>query len=109
MTRRRSVRLTALSRLSPPCPMSDLVQSFSNSVAGLFTRPLFSIGGTQFTLLLLFQLSLWLGVIFFAIGLLKNFLKRQLLVRVGIDASNREAIAALVSYFLGAIALLIAV
>ncbi|MEO0540587.1 MAG: cyclic nucleotide-binding domain-containing protein [Cyanobacteria bacterium P01_A01_bin.105] len=109
MTRRRSVRLTALSRLSPPCPMSDLVQSFSSSVAGLFTRPLFSIGGTQFTLLLLFQLSLWLGGIFFAIGLLKNFLKRQLLVRVGIDASNREAIAALVSYFLGAIALLIAV
>ncbi|MEO0756619.1 MAG: cyclic nucleotide-binding domain-containing protein [Cyanobacteria bacterium J06648_16] len=89
--------------------MAELVQLFSDGFTGVFTRTLFFIGGTRFTLLLLFQLSLWLLLIFFAIGLLKNFLKRQLLVRVGIDASNREAIAALVSYFLGAIAILVAI
>ena len=89
--------------------LPELVQSLSSGFSGLFTRTLFYFGGTRFTLLLLFQLSLWLLVIFFAIGLFKNFLKRQLLTRVGIDASNREAIAVLVSYFLGAIAILVAI
>ena len=89
--------------------LPELVQSLSSGFSGLFTRTLFYFGGTRFTLLLLFQLSLWLLVIFFAIGLFKNFLKRQLLTRVGSDASNREAIAVLVSYFLGAIAILVAI
>jgi potassium efflux system protein len=89
--------------------MSDLFQFLANAVTELFTTTLFFFGGTRITLLLIFQLSLSLLLIFFVLGLLKNFLKRQLLLRVGMDASNREAIATLLSYFLGAIAIIITI
>ncbi|MEM9164753.1 MAG: mechanosensitive ion channel domain-containing protein, partial [Cyanobacteria bacterium P01_F01_bin.4] len=88
--------------------MLDLLYSVAEFLNEFLNTRLFWIGGTKITLLLLLKLIATLALIFFTIGLLKNFLKRQLLTRVGIDASNREAIATLFSYFIGAIAIIVA-
>ncbi|MEO0458471.1 MAG: cyclic nucleotide-binding domain-containing protein [Cyanobacteria bacterium P01_A01_bin.114] len=88
--------------------MVDLLYSFAEFLNDFLNTQLFRIGGTPITLLLFIKLIGSLVLIFFAIGLLKNFLKRRLLVKVGIDASNREAIATLFSYFIGAIAIIVA-
>ncbi|ESA33064.1 small-conductance mechanosensitive channel [Leptolyngbya sp. Heron Island J] len=87
--------------------MPDLFLSIFQQLSRLFTTKLVELGNTEITLKLLLSLSIWLTLILFAIGLVKKFLKRQLLA--GIDANNREAIAALVSYVLGAIAILVVV
>jgi potassium-dependent mechanosensitive channel len=84
-----------------------LFQSVTDNLIQLFTTPLFSVGQTKFTLWLLTQLLVSIVTVFFVIGLFKRFLKRQLLVKMGVDPSNREAIATLCSYLLGAIAILI--
>ncbi|MEM8810505.1 MAG: cyclic nucleotide-binding domain-containing protein [Cyanobacteria bacterium P01_G01_bin.38] len=88
--------------------MVDLLYSGAEFLNEFLNTRLFWIGGTKITLLLLLKLIVTLALIFFTIGLIKNFLKRQLLTRVGIDASNREAIATLFSYFIGAIAIIVA-
>ena len=87
--------------------MTDLFLSIFQQLSRLFTTRLVELGNTEITLKLLLSLSIWLTLIFFTIGLVKKFLKRQLLA--GIDANNREAIATLVSYALGAIAILVVV
>lgn len=87
--------------------MTDLFLSIFQQLSRLFTTKLVELGNTEITLKLLVSLSIWLTLILFTIGLVKKFLKRHLLA--GIDANNREAIATLVSYVLGAIAILVAV
>lgn len=89
--------------------MPDVITAIWRQLSRLFNTRLFELGSTEVTLQLLLALSLWLTLIFIAIGLLKNFLKRQLLIKVGMDANNREAIGTLVSYALGAIAIIVAV
>ncbi|MEM7062924.1 MAG: mechanosensitive ion channel domain-containing protein [Cyanobacteria bacterium P01_B01_bin.77] len=66
-----------------------------------------TIGDTVITPKLLVILLIWLILIFFTTGLVKRFLKRHLLA--GIDANNREAIATLVSYGVGIIAVFVAI
>ena len=88
-------------------PMTDFLIAIGESFNRLFTTKLIELGNTEITLRLLVSLSIWLTLILFTIGLVKKFLKQHLLA--GIDANNREAIATLVSYALGAIAIIIAV
>ncbi|MEM8613069.1 MAG: cyclic nucleotide-binding domain-containing protein [Cyanobacteria bacterium P01_H01_bin.105] len=87
--------------------MTDFFSFLSQQFSYVFTTKIVELGNTEITLRLLVTLSVWLTLILFAIGLVKRFLKRQLLAKI--DANNREAIATLVSYALGAIAILIAV
>lgn len=87
--------------------MTDLFVYILEKLSNLFATELIEFSGTEITLRLLVNLSLWLTLILFTIGLVKKFLKRQLLS--GIDANNREAIATLVSYALGAIAILVVI
>ena len=87
--------------------MMDFFSSIFQQLGRLFSTRLIELGNTEITLRLLVSLSIWLTLILFTIGLVKRFLKRQLLA--GIDANNREAIATLVSYAVGAIAILVAV
>ncbi|NEP18875.1 MAG: mechanosensitive ion channel [Leptolyngbya sp. SIO4C1] len=88
--------------------MVDLLYSSAQPLYDFLNVRLFWIGTTEITLLLLIKLVTLLVLIFVTIGLLKNFLKHQLLIRVGIDASNREAIATLFSYCIGAISIVVA-
>ena len=100
-------RLTWTNKTFAAAPMTDLFSFLSQQFNRIFTTKLIELGNTEITLRLLVTLSIWLTLILFAIGLIKKFLKRQLLA--GIDANNREAIATLVSYGLGAIAILVAI
>ena len=87
--------------------MTAVLSDFFQQLSQLFNTQLFPLGNTSITPRLLVSLSVWLTLIFFTIGLVKRFLKRHLLA--GIDANNREAIATLVSYGVGIIAIFIAV
>ena len=89
----------------PPCRelFSDIFQQLSE----LFNTKLLDLGNTTVTPKLLVSLLIWLTLIFFTIGVVKRVLKRHLLA--GIDANNREAIATLVSYAVGVIAIFVAI
>ena len=87
--------------------MTAVLAYFLQQLSQLFDAKLFELGNTTITLKLLVSLSIWLALIFFTIGLVKRFLKRQLLA--GIDPNNREAIATLVSYAVGIIAIFVAI
>lgn len=87
--------------------MTAVLSDFLQQLNQLFSAKLFELGNTTVTLQLLVSLSIWLTIIFFTIGLVKRFLKRRLLA--GIDANNREAIATLVSYAVGIIAIFVAI
>ncbi|EKV01818.1 small-conductance mechanosensitive channel [Leptolyngbya sp. PCC 7375] len=85
----------------------DLFSDFLQRLSQLFNTKLVVLGNTSITPKLIVSLCIWLTVIFFTIGLVKRVLKRHLLA--GIDANNREAIATLVSYAVGVIAIFIAI
>ena len=87
--------------------MTDFFLFLTQQFSRIFTTKIVELGSTEITLRLLVTLSVWLTLILFTIGLIKKILKRQLLAKI--DANNREAIATLVSYALGAIAILVAV
>lgn len=87
--------------------MTDFFSAIFQQLVELFDTKLVVLGNTTITPKLLVGLSIWLTLVFFIIGLVKRSLKRHLLA--GIDPNNREAIATLVSYAVGVVALLIAI
>lgn len=88
-------------------PMTAFFSDIFHQLSQLFDTKLVVLGNTTITPKLLVSLSIWLTLIFFTIGLVKRFLKRHLLA--SIDANNREAIATLVSYAVGVVAIFVAV
>ncbi|MBP0017876.1 MAG: mechanosensitive ion channel [Cyanobacteria bacterium SBLK] len=68
----------------------------------IFRASLFELGGQSVSLLWLFQLFSALLIVSIVTRFLKSFLKHRLLVKLGIDGGNREAIATLTSFCLGA-------
>ncbi|MBE9070799.1 mechanosensitive ion channel, partial [Leptolyngbya cf. ectocarpi LEGE 11479] len=87
--------------------MTAFFSDIFHQLSQLFDTKLVVLGNTTITPKLLVSLSIWLTLIFFTIGLVKRFLKRHLLA--SIDANNREAIATLVSYAVGVVAIFVAV
>ncbi|NEQ48877.1 MAG: mechanosensitive ion channel [Leptolyngbya sp. SIO3F4] len=87
--------------------MSELFSGIFQKLSELFDTKLLDLGNTTVTPKLLVSSLIWLILIFFIIGLVKRVLKRHLLA--GIDANNREAIATLVSYAVGIVALFVAI
>jgi potassium efflux system protein len=73
----------------------------------IFITPLFSVGETAVSIALILQLLFWLVAIFIACRLLRAFLSQRLFVRLGINKGNREAIATIVTYFVGFLSLLV--
>lgn len=70
----------------------------------LFTRTLFKIGTTDISFAFLVTILLcFIGIVIFC-RLIKHVLKQYLLVHLGIDEGNREAISTIVSYALGTLA-----
>ncbi|MCA1995401.1 MAG: mechanosensitive ion channel, partial [Coleofasciculus sp. S288] len=76
-------------------------------IAKLFTATLFQIGGTAVSLGSIVQLILALLLVIFIARAFKNFLKHRLLVKLGIDEGNREAIATIISYTVGILGFII--
>jgi len=83
--------------------MPPVLERWLRGLTRLFNAPLFP-GENPLTLWLIVKLLLASIAAFIAIRLLRAALKRHLLAPLKLDSSNREAIATLMSYALGAIA-----
>jgi potassium efflux system protein len=68
----------------------------------LLETPFWEIGGQAISLLWVVQLLLALVTVSIVTRFIKSFLKHRLLAGLGIDGGNREAIASLISFGIGA-------
>lgn len=84
--------------------MFGLLQLFWSRFLSLFTRTLFQIGTTDISFSFLAQILLCLLSIIVICRLVKRGLKHYILIRLGIDEGNREAIATIASYATGTLA-----
>ena len=87
--------------------MNQITQEFFTTISQIQEAPLFKIGETPVSISSIVQLILSLLVVLFLTRTFKDVLKRRLLVRLGIDEGNREAIATIISYSVGTLGLLI--
>lgn len=78
--------------------MNTITQRLWTGVSNLFTTPLLKMGETPISISSIVQLILSLLIVLFISRTTKNLLKRRLLVKLGIDEGNREAIATIISY-----------
>lgn len=74
-----------------------------SNITQVFTRDSIAIGNSTFSILEIVQVSLLVALLFAVTRWLRHFLKSQLLVKFGIDRSNRVAIATVVSYGTGSL------
>ena len=89
--------------------MSVILSDFWYLITDIFTKELFKSGGHKVSLLSIITLVAALILIIFFASLLKRFLKSILLARLRFDETNKEAIAAIISYFISTIVFLIVV
>ena len=87
--------------------MLEPIQKLLVNLVKLFTTPLLFIGDTNISLSKLFQLGIYLILVLLLGRLFKNLLKRVLLLKLGIDESNREGISTIFSYVLSALAVIV--
>ena len=87
--------------------MNQFTEEFLIKVSQVLTAPLINIGETHISLSSIVQLLLSLLIVFFLTRAFKDILKRRLLVRLGIDEGNREAIATIISYSFGTLGLIV--
>jgi potassium efflux system protein len=87
--------------------MNQFTEEFLIKVSKVLTAPLINIGETHISLSSIVQLLLSLLIVFFLTRAFKDILKRRLLVRLGIDEGNREAIATIISYSFGTLGLIV--
>lgn len=69
----------------------------------LLKTPFLELGGQTISLLWIAQLMLAVVTVSIITRFIKNFLKHRILAGLGIDGGNREAIATLISFGLGAV------
>jgi len=84
-----------------------MLQSAFQQAISIFSDIRFTIGGTIITLASIIQAIVLFLIIIFLARALKLLLRKHLLSRLGIDATNREAIATIISYSLAVISFLI--
>ncbi|HBB32031.1 MAG TPA: mechanosensitive ion channel protein MscS [Cyanobacteria bacterium UBA8803] len=84
-----------------------LPQMLVSELAKLFTAQLFQIGETPISISSIVELFVSLLVVIFISRTLSNLLKQRVLVKVGLDEGNREAIAVIVRYASIALGILI--
>jgi small-conductance mechanosensitive channel len=87
--------------------MNTLTQELWKTVSNQFTSPIFHIGETAISLSSIVQLIISLIIVFFIVRGFKNLCKHRLLVKLGIDEGNREAIATIISYTIGILGVVI--
>lgn len=89
--------------------MTTISEEFLIKIAQMFTATLFTIGENPVSLQSLVELI----VLFIAILVISRsftgFLKERLLVRLGIDEGNREAIAVIIGYLIVALGAIVAI
>lgn len=83
------------------------LQNLSSQIVNIIRQPIIYIGETGISIGSIFQICVSLTLIIIFVRGAKRILKQRLLVKLKIDDGNREAIAAIISYGLGAISFLI--
>ena len=73
----------------------------------LFTAPIFEVGSVSISLSAIVTFILLMIAVVFVARLLSTWLKHRLLVRLGLEHGDREAIATIIAYFTGSIGFLI--
>ncbi len=86
--------------------MSSIVQNVFAEAAQFFSMSI-QIGNSDLSLTHILQIIFLFFLSIYLCRLFKHFLKYKLLVKLGIDASNRDAISTLLSYSLGVLCLIL--
>ena len=87
--------------------MERIIDTLLIQIGKLFTASLFRIGDYPVSISSIGELIISLLIAIYISNALSNFLKERLLVRIGIDEGNREAIAVIVRYFTAALGILV--
>ncbi len=87
--------------------MSNVTQGLWTAISNPFTAPLFNIGETSISLSSIIQIIISLILVIFICRTFKKICKQRLLVKLGIDEGNREAIATILSYTIGILGFII--
>lgn len=82
-------------------------QKFAQSLLQFLTTPLLDVGNNTFSLSSLIFLILIALSVFLASHSISEWIKRRILVRMRLSRGNREAVAAVIGYFLAALSLII--
>lgn len=77
--------------------MNELLQKIIAGLISGLTAPI-PIGGYSVSIAAIVQLIVWILIVLFLSRALKQFLKHRLLIKLGIDEGNREAMATIISY-----------
>ncbi|MGB3693461.1 MAG: mechanosensitive ion channel domain-containing protein [Spirulinaceae cyanobacterium] len=86
--------------------MQQLLESFLRQSLHIFNSNILKVGDTYISLSSIFQLIFSSLVVLFLIRIVKRFLRNRLLLKLGIDEGNREALSTIISYSLGTIGLI---
>lgn len=87
--------------------MNAIAREFLTKISKLFTSTLFKVGDTAVSFMSILQLILSLLIVAFISRAISNFVKHRLLVKLGIDEGNREAITGIVRYLTIALGLIV--
>ncbi|HEY9672971.1 MAG TPA: cyclic nucleotide-binding domain-containing protein [Waterburya sp.] len=87
--------------------MNIVIDKLSKKAFYIFTTQLFQLGETSISLSTLVQLIILLILVLFVSRAIKQLFKRKLLLQLGIDEGNREAIATITSYTIGILGIII--
>ena len=79
----------------------EILKQIFTVISNAYKGIAFQIGETNFSLNSILQLIICLIAFIFLARLIKNLLKKRVLMKIGIEQSNREAIANLITYTVG--------
>ncbi|MEG4107873.1 mechanosensitive ion channel domain-containing protein [Microcoleus sp. S13_C5] len=101
--------MTTQKTLEPEFQLNTIPEEVLTQLSQIFTATLFKIGENPVSLQSLVELIvLFMGILLIA-RFFTNFLKESLLVRLGIDEGNREAISVIIGYLIVALGVIVAI
>ncbi|MEG4199982.1 mechanosensitive ion channel domain-containing protein [Microcoleus sp. Pol12A5] len=101
--------MTTQTTLKPEFKLNTIPEEVFTHISQIFTATLFKIGENPVSLQSLVELIVLFMAILVIARSFTNFLKESLLVRLGIDEGNREAIAVIIGYLIVALGVIVAI
>ncbi|MEG4215512.1 mechanosensitive ion channel [Microcoleus sp. Pol14C6] len=101
--------MTTQTTLGPEFKLNTIPEEVFTQISQIFTATLFKIGENPVSLQSLVELIVLFMAILVIARYFTNFLKESLLVRLGIDEGNREAIAVIIGYLIVGLGVIVAI
>ena len=89
--------------------MNTIPEEFLIKISQLFTSTIFTVGANPVSLRSLLELIISFIIVAIVSEGFTNFLKERLLVKLGIDEGNREAISVIIRYLIVALGVIVAI